>query len=97
MIKKYIVRDNINNNHIYGEPTGLWAAPFDRKNYGCNTYKEAVEKVKRIVEKNPSFAEHLYITETVYADEKRQNQDFHITSNIRWSAWFDGYENLGKD
>ena len=87
MIRKYIIRDNIDNGHIYGEPTGLLAVPFDRAQAGFDTLEKAKEKFERIIQKYPYLRDKLYITETEYADEKRQQQDFHIQSYIRWAGW----------
>lgn len=93
---KFVVRDNIDNGHIYGEPTGGWGLgiPFNRASSMYDTLEEALKKVQAIAEKSPSFADRLYVTETEYANERKLQQDFHITSNIRWSAWFDGYDKL---
>lgn len=91
MITKFIVRDNIDNGHIYGEPTGPWAAPFDRTAAGHDTLEKAMNLVKWIVTRYPEYRDRLYVTETEYASEERQRQDFHIQSYIRWASWMDGY------
>ena len=91
-IKKFIIRDNMDNGHIYGEPTGhqaLWGAGFDRRSAGYDTLEKAKARLKKIVELHPAMKEKLYITETEYADEKRWAQDFHIQSWIRWAGWME--------
>lgn len=92
MITLYHIRDNIDNGHIYGEPTGWSIEHFSRLSAGFDSLKKAKTRLKAILERNPNLIEKLYITETEYADERRAEQDFHIQSYIRWAGWLGDYD-----